>query len=407
VSFLDKVFFRKVSRKEFAEIVARAFEESGIENLEYREAEFALKTPGKDSTVFLHNSYSNFCTAPKSERAAIIARLVASFSSIPEIPNSFAAAKPNLMPVVRDAAYYSLSRLLTRVHKSDDTELEWQSEKFASGLVLGLAYDTEHSITSINHKQLIDWGVDLKEAFAAAKDNLWEKTDPSRMAGQNGVYLAGWHDSYDSSRMMLTELIYRLQVDGDPVAFVPNRDALWVTGKDNLAGLRAVMKAGSESHFNAGHSLSPDLYVLVEGKWELYVPEDAELKAQWLATRRRRNYMDYDQQKKMLDQIHEQTGEDYFVASYNVFERKDKDKTQYSVCVWTNDVDSSLPKADAIAFIVRPQSNDMFVVPWEQAVEVVGDLLEEEKEIVPVRYRARRFPAQERVKRLRQVGMRM
>jgi hypothetical protein len=40
-------------------------------------------------------------------------------------------------------------------------------------------------------------------------------------------------------------------------------------------------------------------------------------------------------------------------------------------------------------------------------VEVVADLLEEETEFVPVRYRARRFPAQEQVKRLRLVGMRM
>jgi hypothetical protein len=405
MNFLDKMLSRKVSRKEFAEIVIRAFAESGIDNLEFREAEFALKIPGKESTVFLHNSYSDFATAPRSERRAIIARLVASFTSIPEIPKNFAAAKASLMPVVRDAAYYSLSRLLTRKHKSEDTELEWQSEKFASGLVLGLAYDTEHSITSINQKLLTEWGVDIKEAFTAAKDNLWEKTDPSKMVGQNGVYMAEWHDSYDSSRMMLTELIYRLQVDGDPIAFVPNRDAFWVTGKDNLPGLRAVMKAGSESHFNLGHSLSPDLYVLVDGKWELYIPEDAELKSQWRLTRMRRDYLDYDQQKKLLDQIHEDTGEDYFVASYTVFERPDK--THQSICVWTRDVDSSLPKTDAIAFILDAESKDMFVVPWERAVEVVGGLLHEESELIPVRYRAREFPDKEQVKQLRQMGMRM
>ena len=406
MGFLDRVFAKKkVSQREFAGIVSEAFRESGVANLEFRESEFALKIPGKDSTIFLHNSYSSFCGAPKKERAAIVTRLVASFTSLPEIPKSFAAAKPNLMPVVRDAAYYSLSRLLTRKHKSDDTELEWQSEKFASGLILGLAYDTEHSITSINQKQLTEWGVELKEAFAAAKDNLWEKTDPSKMVGQNGVYVAQWHDSYDSSRMMLTELIYRLQVDGDPVAFVPNRDAFWVTGKDNVAGLRTIMKIGSESHFKLGHSLSPDLYVLVDGKWVLYIPEDAEVKAQWLATRRRRNYLDYDQQKKLIDQIHDQTGEDYFVASFTVFERPDK--KEWSACVWTNGVDSSLPKADAIGFVVDAENRDMFVVPWERATEIVGGLMQEEADLVPVRYRVRGFPAPDQVKQLRAVGMRM
>jgi len=406
VNFLDKMISGRVSQREFAQIVLRAFAEKGVDNLEYHEAEFALKVPGKDSAVFLHNSYAEFSRArrKKKERPAIIAKLVASFTSIPEIPRSFAAAKPNLMPVLRDAAYYSLSRLLTRKHKSDDLELEWQSEKFAGGLILGLAYDTEHSITSLNQKQLIEWGIDAKEAFAAAKDNLWEKTDPSKMIGQDGVYIADWHDSYDSSRMMLTELIYRLQVEGDPVAFVPNRDAFWITGKDNLPGLRAVMKAGSESHFNLGHSLSPDLYVLLDGRWELYIPEDAELKAQWQSIRMQRSYLDYEQQKKLLDQIHEQTGEDYFVARFNILER---DKTQWSVCVWTKDVDSSLPKTDSIGFVVDADNKDMFVVPWERAVEIAGSLMQEEPGLVPVRYRVREFPADAQVERLRAVGMRM
>ena len=406
MNFLDKMISGRVSQREFAQIVLRAFAEKGVDNLEYHEAEFALKVPGKDSAVFLHNSYAEFSRArrKKKERPAIIAKLVASFTSIPEIPRSFAAAKPNLMPVLRDAAYYSLSRLLTRKHKSDDLELEWQSEKFAGGLILGLAYDTEHSITSLNQKQLIEWGIDAKEAFAAAKDNLWEKTDPSKMIGQDGVYIADWHDSYDSSRMMLTELIYRLQVEGDPVAFVPNRDAFWITGKDNLPGLRAVMKAGSESHFNLGHSLSPDLYVLLDGRWELYIPEDAELKAQWQSIRMQRSYLDYEQQKKLLDQIHEQTGEDYFVARFNILER---DKTQWSVCVWTKDVDSSLPKTDSIGFVVDADNKDMFVVPWERAVEIAGSLMQEEPGLVPVRYRVREFPADAQVERLRAVGMRM
>jgi hypothetical protein len=108
--------------------------------------------------------------------------------------------------------------------------------------------------------------VSLEEAFKAAKENLWEKTDPARLAAQGGgIYCGQWGDSYDSSRILFTELIYRLSVDGDPVAFVPNRDQFWVTGTDNLAGLAAILKGGVQSHFKQGHPLSPDLYVLVDG----------------------------------------------------------------------------------------------------------------------------------------------
>lgn len=403
MSFIDKVFTGKPTQREFAELVTRAFEKSGMQNLEYQEADFALKVPGKDSTIFLHNIYANYCNAPRSQRSTVVARLVSSVASTPEIPSDFAAAKPALMPVLRDAAYHSLIKLLSRKSKHDDEDLDLQGKPLAQGLIVGLAYDGEKTITSVNRRQLGIWGVGSDETFAAAKENLWDKTDPSRLAGQDGVYAGQWGDSYDSSRMMLTELIYRLSVDGDPVAYVPNRDSFWVTGKNDLAGLTTILKAGTASHFKQGHPVSPDLYVLENGKWSIYVPEDASLREMWLATRRQRNAIDYDQQKKIIDELHEQEDIDIFVAGYKLLERKDG-KT-FGVCVWTKDVDSSLPQADNIGFVVDPEAGDMFMVPWDAAVPIVGSLLEEEPEFVPVRYRAREFPSDAQVRELRKLAV--
>lgn len=400
MSLLDKVFSGKPSQREFAEMVTRAFEKSGLRGLEYREAEFALKIPGRDATVFLNNSYADFCSLPRKNRQAVIDRLVAGFTSIPEIPSNFASAKAGLMPVVRDATYYSMAELMSRSRNAKhDADMQWQSKPFASGLLLGLAYDSEHSITSVNRKVLREWGATPDEAFAAAKNNLWEKTDPNRLVGQGGVYCGQWGDSYDSSRMMLTELIYRLSVEGDPVAHVPNRDALWVTGTNDLAGLRTILTAGTESHFKDGHPVSPDLYVLVDGKWSVYIPEDTELRELWLSARRQRDALDYDQQKKFLDQIHQQEGIEHFVASYKIY--KGDNGRVYSACVWSSDVDTSLPRAEKIAFVVSVENKDMFAVQWDAAVSVVGDLLEEEAELVPPRYRARQFPNNDQIARLR------
>ncbi len=402
MSLLGKVFSGKPSQREFAEMVTRAFEKAGIGGLEYREAEFALKVPGKDRTVFLHNSYTNYCSASRKERPAIVARLVASLTAIPEIPSNFAAAKASLMPVVRDAAYYGLNELLSRSRNAKrDPDFECPSKPLAPGLDVSLAYDGEQTITSVNRKQLKEWGAGFDEAFAAAKDSLREKTDPNCWDGHEGVYRAAWGDSYDSSRMLLTELIYRLSVDGDPVAHVPNRDAFWVTGKGNPAGLSAVLKAGAESHFKQGHPISPDLYVLVDGNWSLYVPEDRALRELWLSSRRQRNAIDYQQQKKLLDELHAQQGIDVFVASYKVYEGGGG--AVYSGCVWSN-VPSSLPKADKIAFVVSVEDKDMFAVPWDAAWAVVRDLLEEEAGLVPVRYRTREFPGAEQIERLRKLA---
>ena len=404
MTFLDKVFSGKPSRADFAEMMIRALHQAGInkDKIDQSESDFSLKLPG-GTTFFLGNVYANFCNAPRSRRQAIVAEFVTAAASIPElpsIPSDFAAVKPSLMPVIRDAAYFSMIQLLNRKNGNtkDDPGLDVVLKNLAGGLVVGLAYDTERNITSINRDFFEKWGVSLEEAFKVAKENLWEKTDPNRLAGQGGVYRGEWADSYDSSRILLTELIYRLSVDGDPVAFVPNRDLLWVTGTNNSAGLAALLKGGLESHFKMGHPLSPDLYVLVDGTWKVHVPEDKSLREMWMKIKRRRDAIDYSQQQKLLNEIHEKEDIDIFVASYKIYERKDG--FAYSACVWTNGIDSSLPRSENIAFMADVENPDYFVVPWEAATSVVGDLLELEPDLAPVRYRARQFPSEEQLARL-------
>jgi hypothetical protein len=54
-----------------------------------------------------------------------------------------------------------------------------------------------------------------------------------------------------------------------------------------------------------------------------------------------------------------------------------------------------LPRTDLIAFSQQGQKPQM--VPWDRAVEVVGDLMEA-VDIYPPRYRVREFPTDEDLK---------
>jgi hypothetical protein len=400
VDFLDKFSRKPLGKAEFAQLVLRAFEKSGITGIEYREEEFAFKIPGRDATIFLHNSYQNYCQAPREKRGEIISQLIASFAEIPEIPKDFSSAKPHLMPVVRDAANYYFGQLMQRASGALDPGFVWQAKLVAEGLVTGLAYDSENSITTVNRQTLDDWGVGIDEAFTCAKDNLWERTDPSRMVGKNGIYWGEWGDSYDSSRMLFPELIYRLALDGDPVAYVPNRDSLFVTGKNNAAGLRTILKTGGETHFNQGHPVSPDLYLLEESTWKVYVPQDLELRSLWMATKRRRDALDYAQQKQALDKLPAYA--DVFVASMNLLTRDDG--SVFSVCVWPRDIATLLPRAEVIAFVLDEESNHSVMVLWDAAIPIIGGLLQEEPGLIPVRYRAPRFPSDDQIAQLRRVA---
>jgi hypothetical protein len=409
MNLLDKVFSGKPSRADFAEVMIRALDQAGIskDQIDQSESDFSLKLPG-GTTFFLGNVYSRFCNAPRGQRQAIVEEFVKAAASIPElpaIPLDFATVKPSLMPVIRDAAYFSMIQLMNRKNGNtkDDLGADVVLKTLAGGLEVGLAYDTERNITSINRDLFEKWGVSVEEALKAAKDNLWERTDPNRFAGQDGIYWSDWNDSYDSSRILLTELIYRLSVDGDPVAFVPNRDHLVVTGTNHSAGLAAILQRGMDSHFNQAHPLSPDLYVLVDGTWKVYVPEDKSLREMWMKIKRQRDAIDYSQQQKLLNEIHEKEGIEIFVASYKVYERKDG--LAYSACVWTNGIDTSLPRSENIAFMADVENPEYFVVPWEAAASILGDLLELEPDLAPIRYRARQFPSDDQLARLRPLAL--
>src|SRR5580693_5929288 len=145
MSLLDKVLSRQPSRADFAQKIIRAFREAGIENVEAGEEDFSLKLGG-GSTVFLSNVYANYCRVKRSLRESVISEFVAAAVSIPAlplIPSDFAAVKPSLMPVIRDAAYFSMVRLMNRKNGKDDRGLDVLARQVAGGLVVGLAYDTE------------------------------------------------------------------------------------------------------------------------------------------------------------------------------------------------------------------------------------------------------------------------
>jgi len=96
VSLLEH-FSRKPNRPEFVQMVMRALEKAGVEKVEKIPGEFALKVGDGDSTVFLSNVYSNYCSAPRSARSAVLAEFVSAAAGIPAlpvIPSEFAAAMP-------------------------------------------------------------------------------------------------------------------------------------------------------------------------------------------------------------------------------------------------------------------------------------------------------------------------
>ena len=263
MGLLERLFSKRPSREEFAQLVIRALADKGITNARYDPQGFLIVVGNDANTIFLDNSFVLYGKADTQQRAAILKHLIGSFVTSPSVPRVFVAALPSLMPIVRAPSYFGLVdlHLKTRGAEVDTSRFACPKKSLADGLTVVLAYDTEHSIMQVNQETFTGWGVSFDDALAAATDNLREKTATGLFTEVSpGVYRGAWNDSYDSARMLLTDVIYRLPLDGDPVVFVPNRDQLWVAGNRNVAGLKHMLKAGGESHFFTTPSISQSLF---------------------------------------------------------------------------------------------------------------------------------------------------
>ena len=105
---------------------------------------------------------------------------------------------------------------------------------------------------------------------------------------------------------------------------------------------------------------------------------------------------EYSEQKELLEQLHEQTGEDLHVASYSAVEHETDGYQTY--CVWSEGVDSLLPKTDLVFFYRGDDGEDGDIptqVEWDQVQAQFGDLMEPQ-DMYPPRFRVREFPGEER-----------
>src|SRR5262245_18457056 len=92
------------------------------------------------------------------------------------------------------------------------------------------------------------------------------------------------------------------------------------------------------------------------------------------------------------------------VGAYHVFRGQD-DVPPFSFTIWQAGVDALLPRAEQVLFAVHDEAKGEPVVraqvSWGKALELVGDLMEEQEDLYPGRWRVRSFPDTVRLAALR------
>ncbi len=394
MGLLDNTFGSKLPNEDrFAKMLMEGIQHAGeTGTIHFDPEEYAL-TKTNVGLLNLGNAYREYCSAPRDSRQKVFHKWVRAWFVIGKpVPEDYEDIRPDLLPIVRGRAYFDLTEL--EFLASGKSLVPCPYQPLGEHLAVSLVYDMHEAMRSIQQDDLDGWGVTFYEAMEVAMENLRQLPlqfiVPKR---GSGFYLSANEDNYDSSRLLLTDLIRTFNLDGDPIAMAPTRDALIIAGSDDLNALKDLLILATGAVQQQPYWVSTVALRLQENDWEPWLPDishplydDFKLMQMELLSK------EYQTQKGLLDRLHEARSEDLFVATFKFLQNEETGNVT-SCSVWGAGTTTLLPQTDLIAFMSRSgEKPRMF--PWERVVEVAGDLMTP-LDMYPPRFKTGDFPTEE------------
>jgi uncharacterized protein YtpQ (UPF0354 family) len=393
LGILDR-FRRTLSQDDFAALVMRrAKVVAPHPSTRYDAGAFQIHFDSADGgpiVMNLHNAFHDALRAPRKQRIDIVDTYLANLTA-DHSEKSAEDSLAMLMPVVRDAAMFASVTLSARLSDDASAATSLILRHFADDLSVALVLDSEHATTTVNSKSLASWGLDDEAAFARALSNLRDRTSDAGMERHGGIWISTWHDVYDASRALLTDMIHRLSVHGEPVAVIPSRNHLFVTGSLDDEGIANIASLAADVLEGETRPLSGQLIVLRNGAWTPFkgnVPPDTARRLN--LARYKRLVGTYADQKELLEKVYEKELIAHFVATYDAFEMTDT-KQFVGSAQWTRDVETLLPRCDVL-WLYCDRRNEVLHIEWDEAAAYIPELATPVEDLQPPRYLLTDFP---------------
>lgn len=387
MGILDRFLNRPPSQNSFANILLKRIRASGDRRpVTYDATGFRLLR-SNNQVMFLGNTYQEYLRGTNDDRETIIRRFLAMWhTSEKPVPEDFDLVKADLLPALRARSYLEVDLLLAGNGEGTIPPYEVVGEHLA----LSLVYDLPDSMMTVNDELLDKWNVTFYEAMEVARQNLHDK--PTQCAQIDSAYALTNGDAYDATRLVVLDFIHQLEVKGDVIAMVPNRERLYVAGSDDPDGL-AFLLHFAEQDVQHERYVSGLAFRLEGDEWQPWLPPADHPNFERFRRLQLQTMGEmYSAQERLLKKQHESAGVDVYVAPFSGM----IDKTTgcgRSLCMWAEGVDTLLPKTDEV-FLVRPTGDGITTVArgdWPTVARHVGDLMEPQ-ELYPERWRVRTFP---------------
>ena len=383
-----------ISKDDFARLMLDRIQQAGERGrIVYQPEHFRLHHEVNNVNMSLGNVYAEYGAAAGRSRERIVKHWVRVWFSLSrELPEEFEDAKPDLLPLVKSRSDFELAG--PDLGSGVISPYEVLGEHFGVGIV----YDQPESMCEIAQVKLDAWGITFHDGLTVATENL--QTLPARfIESQPGVYLSRTGDNYDACRLLLTDAIRQLPVQGDRIAMIPNRDNLIIAGSDDVASLTRMAELAIET-LRDPRQISTIALRLDGEVWTQWLPPSSHpAYKQFRQLYLRSVSQDYAQQQRVLERMHARNGQDIFVATFSTLQTPKGNVFSYSA--WTTHENSMLPKTDKVALLRRGE--DPLSVEWQKMVDVLGDRMVP-LDIYPPRYHVRTSPPEEQLAELAEHG---
>lgn len=398
--------FGPPTEAKFAQLFISELQKAGeTRNMRYDEAEFQLviaEEGDQSGVINLRNFYAEFCNLSPADRKKYLPDTIqAILAPREELPEDFEEIKPHLRPKIWARAGIEHTNLQARL-RGGKKGIDMPQYEVGSHLLASIVYDLPRSVRSISLEELESWGTSYYEALEIATQNLTEAGFNYARVG-DGLYVSATGDSYDASRVLLTDFIRSLEVQGDVIAMVPNRDMLLVAGSDDDAALEGMVSL-AEQAVQEPRPLASTALRLVGDDWVDWLPSRGHpLFDRFRVLELKYLFQEYAQQKEMLDKLYEAQGIDRFVASFSAASETDGDNV-FSYSVWSQGVETLLPQTERVMFFTPDAAEDKQVVataPWHRVEKLLGHLMSD-VDLYPKRFLVTEFPSEAELAQLKQ-----
>lgn len=377
------------SREEFAAELLESIKQQGGGEFQYDAENFRLLAVNAEGVVNLTNLYDEHCTLSEEDRASHLERLAIVCGGVDnELPATFSESKGSLRPKIWNRSTFAMMDLKQKLQGGEPLDIPLYP--LGSHMYSSVVFDTELAMRSIATEELESWGVSYYQALEAACENLNETTLSLAKIG-DGLYSFVSGDNYDSSRVLLLDRIRELEVDGDHIAVVPQRDATFITGSTDEVSLSILLELIKKTLEDEPRPLCPLPMRLEEGEWvDWKPPRNHVLRKQFDELELRFLAGLYAEQKQLLDALADSSEEAAFIASFSAIQDEETEQLS-SYAVWGRDLETLLPEAQHLVFI--DDDGMQASGEWLHVTSVLGDLMRRDDSFYPPRYRVDEFPS--------------